>query len=144
MKLGFRLLCLMVIINCTGLSAQNDDNIIYIFKKHNQPVYAVAFSDDESFLATGGEDKSIYLWDLNSHELEFTLDNNYFPIRELKFAAEDEILAACGPDIKLMDFNGNLLRTFSGNTTHIWSFDFNAETNLIPNQLPLFSNFSSS
>jgi WD40 repeat protein len=131
MKFGYRLFYFMVALNCTGLSAQNDDNIIYIFKKHNKPVYTVAFSDDENLLGTGGEDKSIYVWDINSGELEYTLDNNYFPIRDLKFAAEDEILAACGPDIKLMDLDGNLLRTFGGNTTHIWSFDFNAETNKI-------------
>jgi WD40 repeat protein len=122
---------LLIVLNCIGLSAQDDNNIVYIFKKHNQPVYAVAFSDDETQLASGGEDKSIYVWDINSGELKFTLANNYFPIRDLKFADTDEILAACGPDIKLMDFDGNLIRTFSGNTTHIWSFDFNAETNKI-------------
>jgi len=131
MKFEFRLFYIFIACNCIGLSAQNNDNIIYIFKKHNQPVYTVAFSDDESLLASGGEDKSIYIWDINSGELKFALDNNYFPIRDLKFANTDEILAACGPDIKLMDFDGNLLRTFSGNTTHIWSFDFNAETNKI-------------
>ena len=131
MKFAFHFLFVLIGSNCIELLAQEDDNIIHIFKKHNQPVYSVTFSSDESFLASGGEDKTIYIWDINSGEVAYTLDNNYFPIRELKFAQKDEILAACGSDIKLMNFNGNLLRTFSGNTTHIWSFDFNAETNKI-------------
>ena len=131
MKFEYGLFFILIASNCIGLSAQDDDNIMYIFKKHNQPVYTVAFSNDETLLASGGEDKSIYIWDINSGELNYTLANNYFPIRDLKFADMNEILAACGPDIKLLDIDGNLLRTFSGNTTHIWSFDFNAETNKI-------------
>jgi len=131
MKFECVLFFILIVCNCVGLPAQDDDNIIYIFKKHNQSVYTVVFNDDGTLLASGGEDKSIYVWDINSGELKFTLANNYFPIRDLKFSDTDQILAACGPDIKLMDLDGNLLRTFSGNTTHIWSFDFNAETNKI-------------
>ncbi len=131
MKLRFCLLYLIIACKCIELSAQEDENIVHVFRKHNQPVYAVAFSDDENLLASGGEDKSIYIWDINSGDVKFTLADNYFPIRDLKFAGTDEILAACGPDIKLMDLEGNLLRTFSGNTTFIWSFDFNAETDKI-------------
>ncbi len=131
MKILFCFLYMLAGSSFIGLMAQDDENIIYIFKKHNQPVYSLAFSSDESYLASGGEDKTIYIMDLNSGEVAYTLENNYFPIRFLKFAQKDEILAACGPDIKLMNLDGNLLRTFSGNTTHIWSFDFNAETSII-------------
>jgi WD40 repeat protein len=131
MKLKANLLYILSACCCFTVSAQQDENVVYVYKKHSQPVYALAFSNDEKYLATAGEDKTIYIWDVNSGELAFSLEDNYFPIRALKFAQDDEILAACGPDIKLMNFNGDLLRTFTGNTTHIWSFDFNAETNKI-------------
>lgn len=113
------------------MAAQNDDNIINIFKKHSQPVYSIAFSRDGKFLASGAKDKAIYIWDINTGEVAFSIEDNYFPIRALQFARESEILAACGPDIKLINLEGKLLKTFSGYTTHIWSFDFNAEINKI-------------
>ena len=131
MKFKYTLSCILFTCYFFTVCAQHDENIVYVFKKHSQPVYALAFSNDGKYLATAGEDKAIYIWNINSGELAFSLEDNYYPIRALKFARDDEILAACGPDIKLMDFNGKLFRTFSGNTTYIWSFDFNAETNKI-------------
>ena len=131
MKTSTSFLFIIAACYCLSVSAQQDENVVYVFRKHNKPVYALAFSNDQKYLATAGEDKSIYIWDVSSGELAFSLEDNYFPIRALKFARDDEILAACGPDIKLMNLSGELLRTFTGNTTHIWSFDFNAETNKI-------------
>ena len=88
-------------ISC--LTAQNDNNKAHVFKKHSKPVLSVSFSRDGKFLASGSEDKAIYVWDISSFELVHSIENNYFPIRALQFARENEILAACGPDIKLMN-----------------------------------------
>jgi WD40 repeat protein len=130
-RIKFNIFLILFLATGLVLSAQNDDNLVHIFKKHNKPVLSVSFSRDSKLLASGAEDKAIYIWDVNSFELIYSIEDNYFPIRALQFAQENQILAACGPDIKLMSFEGDLLKTFSGNTTHIWSFDFNAETDKI-------------
>ncbi len=131
MKIKFNIFFILFSGLCLCLTAQSDDNLIHVFKKHSEPVLSIAFSRDGKFLASGGGDKAIYIWDVNTFELLFSIENNYFPIRALQFPKENEILAACGPDIKLMNVEGKLLKTYSGNTTHIWSFDFNAETDKI-------------
>jgi WD40 repeat protein len=38
------------------------------FKGHQGPVYALAFSPDGQWLATGGQDSSLRLWDLTGQE----------------------------------------------------------------------------
>jgi WD40 repeat protein len=107
------------------LSAQSDSEGVRILRKHNAPVKALAFSSDGQFLATGGEDKTIYFWNVKSGELTGTI-KNFFNVRALQFTPDNLILAACGSDIKLMDMQGKLIRTFGGYTTDIWSMDYNA------------------
>ncbi len=131
MKVKFGIFFLIFTTCWLNLYAQSYDNPVHVFKKHTKPVLSVSFNRDGNLLASGSEDKAIYIWDVNSFEIVYSIENNYFPIQALQFAQENQILAACGPDIKLMSFNGELLKTFSGNTTHIWSFDFNAETDKI-------------
>jgi WD40 repeat protein len=126
MKLIFQILALVLVIE-PFVQAQPGDLPQRIIKKHNGPVKAVAYSADGQMLATGGEDKMIYLWDLKTGELTGTIVN-YFGIRALQFTPDNSILAACGSDIKLMDKSGKLYRTYKGYTTDIWSMDYNAQS----------------
>jgi WD40 repeat protein len=112
------------------LSAQSDNDGVRIIRKHNAPVKALAFSSDGEVLATGGEDKAIYFWNVKSGELTGTI-KNFFNIKALQFTPDNLILAACGSDIRLMDMQGKLIRTFSGYTTDIWSMDYNAEAHKV-------------
>jgi len=110
--------------------AQQKGSAPKIFRKHDAPVKALAFSLDGKTLATGGDDKIIYFWDIQTGELTGSI-KNYFAIKALKFTANDNILAASGPDIKLMDKPGRLIRTFSGYTTDIWSLSYHEATHRI-------------
>jgi WD40 repeat protein len=116
---------LLSLVPVKFLSAQAENDEVRIFKKHSAPVKALAFSSDGQILATGGEDKTIYFWNVNSGELTGTI-KNFFNIKSLQFTPDNLILAACGSEIKLMDMQGKLIRTFSGYTTDIWSMDYNA------------------
>ena len=121
---------LMLITCCNVVIAQQEAPGVMVFKKHDAPVRALAFSSDGKTLATGGDDKMIYLWNLNTGELTGSIQQ-YFPVKALSFTADDNILAACGNDIKLIDRQGKLIRTYSGYTTNIWSFSYNKPTQQI-------------
>ncbi len=115
-----------LLLNITGnLLCQEDEYFYRILKKHSDAVNAVAFSGDGQYLATGGEDKSIYIWNFITGEVVYSLADNFYPVKSMKFAPGDELLVSSGPDVKVVDYSGNLKRAFSGYTTHIWSFDFN-------------------
>ena len=112
------------------LSAQPDNTSVRTLKKHNAPVKAVAFSADGEILATGGEDKTISFWNVESGDQKGTIEN-FFNIKALQFTPDNLVLAACGTDVKLMDMQGKLIRTFDGFTTDIWSMDYNAATHKV-------------
>ncbi len=90
----------------------------------------MAFSADGQVLATGGEDKTIYFWNVKTGELTGTI-KSFFNVKALQFTPDNLILAACGTDIRLMDMQGKLIRTFSGYTTDIWSMDYNASSHKV-------------
>lgn len=98
---------------------------VEVFKKHTAPVKALAFSSDGSLLATGGDDKMVYLWDLKTGSVIADVENG-FAIKALEFTSDGNLLAACGKDVKLMDRQGKLISTFSGYTTDVWSFSYNS------------------
>jgi WD40 repeat protein len=127
MKWTFTVLFLSIV---PVISAQTDNTGIRILKKHTAPVRAVAYSTDGQTLATGGDDKTIYFWNAGSGELTGTI-KNFFNVKALQFTPDNLILAASGTDIKLMDMQGKLIRTFSGYTTEIWSLDYNAASHKV-------------
>jgi WD40 repeat protein len=129
MKLIFQIL-ILVLVNTLFVNSQSLDLPAHILKKHNGPVKAIAYSADGQILASGGEDKMIYFWDVKTGELKGSIEN-YFAIRALQFTPGNLILAACGSDIKLMDQQGKLIRTFKGYTTDIWSLDYSPRLNML-------------
>ncbi len=118
-------------VNTGYLLCQEDENLFKVLKRHSDGVNAIAFSGDDKYLATGGEDKAVYIWNFQTGEVAFSLTDNYYPVKSLQFAPGDEMLVSSGPDVKIVDFGGNLIRAFSGYTTHVWSFDYNEKSNKI-------------
>ncbi len=127
----YRLLLLFIVIlrMINGhLYSQEDDYLFTVLKKHGGGVNALAFSGDGKFLASGAEDKSIYIWDFQTGEVAFSITDNYYPVQYLQFGEGNEILVSSGPDVKIVDFNGNLKGAFKGYTTHIWCFDYHHQS----------------
>jgi len=122
MKL-INLITILGIFNA-ALYGQSGEPSAQIFKKHGGRVRALAFNDDGQILASGGDDKVIFLWNVNSGDYAGIIEN-YFGITALQFTPDNLILAGCGTDIKLMSKDGKLVRTFKGYTTDIWSLDYN-------------------
>jgi WD40 repeat protein len=108
--------------------SDRDRDALFILNKHSEAVKSVAFCPDGSVLATGSDDKTIIIWSTQTGEAVTTIGNNFFPVKALQFYNNNELFAASGPDIKLIDFEGKIIRTFEGKTAHIWSLDFNRPT----------------
>lgn len=112
------------------LSAQLNDPDPIIIKKHKASIQALAFSNDGATLATAGDDKTIFFWDADTGYLTRNTEV-YYMIKALQFISHDEILAASGPDIILLNRAGDILRTYGGYTTDIWSVSFNLQADKV-------------
>ncbi|NJK85090.1 MAG: hypothetical protein HC906_03095 [Bacteroidales bacterium] len=100
--------CFLFFVICFSLQAQKDENLLYTLKKHDGSVTGLSFSDDGTQLASGGEDKLIILWDLNSGEPVTLLPDNYYPIKNLQLLSDQTILATSGTDVKHIDKQGKI------------------------------------
>ena len=120
------LITLLNLTETSVLQAQDEPlkDAIFVLNKHSEAVKSIAFSADSSLLATGSDDKTIVIWNTQTGEPVTTISNNYFPVKALQFYAHDELFVASGPDIKLIDFQGKIIRTYIGKTAHIWSLDY--------------------
>jgi len=66
---------------------------INTFEGHEETIQAVAFSQDGQFLASGGKDKTIKIWDLNTG-YELTMIKLQASVEELRFSPDG--LRLCG------------------------------------------------
>gem|GEM_PF-6408700 len=119
----YQLILLLPVI-LGGAAFGQHDVLPVVFRKHDAPVKALAVSTDGRTIATGGDDKMIYLWDIQAGGLIGSIEN-HFAVKALQFTGNGNILAACGPEIRLMDNTGKLIRTYGGYTTDIWSISLN-------------------
>ncbi|MBN2348200.1 MAG: WD40 repeat domain-containing protein [Bacteroidales bacterium] len=111
----------------THIVAAQQEYMVYQFSKPGAPVLSVDFCTDGSLLAAGTEDKIIYVLNTESGELVYTINNNYYPVRDIRFTDSDILYVASGPDIKKINPEGNILQTCQGQTTHIWSIDMSGD-----------------
>lgn len=97
---------------------------------HSAAVRSVAFSPDGLRLASGGLDDQIKIWDLQGNELQTIVSDN--DILSLSFSPDgNHLLVGSGDSvISLWSLGSNshqLLQTFTGHSTAVWSVDFSAD-----------------
>ncbi|MDE0087717.1 MAG: hypothetical protein OXU23_18485, partial [Candidatus Poribacteria bacterium] len=89
-------------------------------------IYALAFAHDGNTLAAGGEDKTIYLWDVATKRHITTLKHEY-AVSKLAFSPDGKILASgdSSGKIHLWEFaTGHLLTTYNGHGNYISGLSF--------------------
>ncbi len=116
-------LIIVILILAFNVFPQEDDCVIFRFTGPGSEVLSVAFNDDGSQLAAGTKDRVIIIWDPVTGEKIHIIDDNYFPVRELIFAKNNDLFVASGNDVKLIDKDGYIHKAYKGNATHIWTFD---------------------
>ncbi|MDH5576697.1 MAG: hypothetical protein OEY80_14520, partial [Nitrospirota bacterium] len=68
------------------------------FRGHTQEIWSVAFSPDGLTLASGGTDRFIRIWDIETGRLLRSLRGHTQVIREIKYSPDGQILASASED----------------------------------------------
>lgn len=102
------------------------------FTGHTDHVFCVAFSPSGKIIASGGQDQSIRVWDLENDTLFGVLRGHVGDIRSLEFFNEKELIS-CGFDGQIIQWD--ISRMVMTNQTHTdeeyWGMSLSREKNLI-------------
>ena len=97
---------------------------------HTEPVDSVSFSPDGKTLATGSQDKTIKLWNIETGKELLTLKGHDDEVRSVSFSPDGKTLATGSRDttIKLWDVaTGKEIRTLTGHTNFVRSVSFSPD-----------------
>ncbi|OCL93957.1 caspase family protein [Aliarcobacter thereius] len=89
---------------------------------HNDNINSIAISPDNKYLVSGGLDKTIKIWDINSGKLLNTLYGHTDRIWTITISKNSKYIISGSADktIKIWDFNsGKLLNTLKGHTSSV-------------------------
>lgn len=97
-----------------GSAAWAEEPLLVVEQGHANGVMSLALSPDETLLATGGSDKTIRLWSLQSRSLLRVLTGHTNLVTSLAFASNDELVST--------DFDGNVIvwNVRTGTMTSPW------------------------
>ena len=72
--------------------------MLKILEGHTGGVKSVALAPDGKALAAGGNDGTIRLWNLATHQPVLTLKKHTGPVTSVAFSRSGRFLASCGAD----------------------------------------------
>ncbi|CAL6006892.1 Pentapeptide_repeats-containing protein [Hexamita inflata] len=126
-----------MILCCCGNNVYlltNNGNIIKKFEGHTDTVLSAQFNNCDKFIVSGGNDKTIKIWDVQSGQLLKTIFNHSDSVYQVKYSANDQIIASASVDqtIKLWNASTYELKcTLTGHTSSICSIAFSSNDELI-------------
>jgi len=87
------------------------------FEGHEYEVYSVCFSPDSKYIASGGWDRTIKLWEVSTGKLVRTFEGHKYAVTSVCFSPDGDYIASGSGDntIKLWEVSTEkLVRTFEG------------------------------
>ncbi|MDB9467075.1 TIR domain-containing protein, partial [Dolichospermum circinale CS-539/09] len=97
---------------------------------HSGTIFSVSFSPDGKTLASGGDDKTIKLWNLDTGKEIRTLSGHTNYVISVSFSPDGKTLASGSGDntIKLWNLDtGKEIRTLSGHSNFVYSVSFSPD-----------------
>ncbi|MEA5571235.1 eIF2A-related protein [Calothrix sp. UHCC 0171] len=104
------------------------------FTAHHNIISTVKFSHDGKIIATGSADKTVKLWNAQTHQLLLTLTGHTNRITSISFSPDNHFLASASSDktVKIWRIrDGKLMNTLSGNTDEITSLSISKDSKYI-------------
>jgi eukaryotic-like serine/threonine-protein kinase len=99
---------------------------------NQKPIRSVSFSPDRKYLAAGGDDKLIYLWDVASGTLIRSIGGDNGTINSVAYSPDGKYIASAGNEknIKIWDaLEGKLVRELTGHSDIINSIAYSKNGN---------------
>lgn len=110
----------------TSLEAQENNFLIYTFKKHSDFINSIDIHPEKELLVTGSKDQKVILWDLREKKDLLTLDDNTGEIQCVAFSPDGKYLVGSDRNIiRVWTVEGEYINSLSGHATAVWSIDFN-------------------
>ena len=108
--------------------------ILRTLSGHNDWLWSVAFTPDGTLLASGSNDETVKLWDVESGQEVNTLHLTGFAALSVAFSPDGTLLASGSSDntVNLWEVeSGQELRTFRGHSDYVWSVAFSPDGTLL-------------
>ncbi|MEE4198538.1 MAG: caspase family protein [Bacteroidales bacterium] len=103
------------------------------YSKRGHKILCTAYSPDARYIATGGVDDRIMIWDAQTGNVIKTMDNRDWPLA-LKFTPDGQYLVSGGRTerVKIWDYKtGKLVKELKGHRDQILSLDISPDGNYI-------------
>lgn len=107
---------------------------IWTHKAHQGGVLALCFSASGRWLASGGGDNIVKVWDAQSGLLCMSLEGHTMPVTALSFGEQEQVLASGSRDKKIALWSmreGALIASKPGNTSSITAITFDPQGQLL-------------
>ena len=97
---------------------------------HSDAVRSVSFSPDRKYIASGSDDDTVKLWEVESGKEIRTFTGHTDDVESVSFSPDGKYLASGSADdtVKLWEVeSGKEIRTFSGHTSYVSSVSFSSD-----------------
>ena len=108
--------------------------LLAILKGHFKWLRNIAFSPNNKIIASGGEDTTVRLWDIETKRCLEVFEGHLDRVRKVTFSSEGNILASCSDDrnIKLWNVNSKeLITTLTGHQDRVRGIQFSSDGEFI-------------